>query len=77
MSEEIKNPGTEMNEATLEGASGGFAISQDPYDRAQEICCDCLINRSAAKCSGGPVHLGKYQEEHGNIASYTSCPFRG
>lgn len=69
MSEERKN--SELNEAELEGVSGGagwdYAYS-DAIFAANAICKPCR------KCKHS-VDLAKYMLEHGNIGSYNECPY--
>lgn len=77
MNDEISRREGELNEAALDQVSGGFTLSDRPRDRAFQICGECrTFGSRRAKCSGGPEQLTQYQEEHGNIPGYSSCPFR-
>ena len=73
MSEEIKRPGTEMNDAALEGVSGGLSAYE--Y-RAEVLCGECpRFKKNCGTHSSRWSELVKYMEAHGYVNSYSKCPF--
>ena len=76
MSEEIRNPGAEMNDATLEGVSGGASTMYENY--ADNLCNSCP--RSMRNCGSNPFcrHNGdlvKYMQANGILTAYSKCPY--
>ena len=69
MGEEIRNRNPELNDAELEGASGGAGDSL--IQKAQGVCKGCTSRRS---CGSGAEELAEYMAKHGTISRVTECP---
>ena len=74
MSEEIRNPGTEMNDAALEGVSGGGSSRYE--HQAANLCISCpRYRKNCGDSSSRRGELVKYMETHGYVNFYYQCPF--
>lgn len=71
MSEEIRNPGTELNEAELTGASGGSSV-KNPEATAWMLCASCE-ERGTPQCHGSEARLADYLRKSDGSQG---CPFR-
>lgn len=74
MSEEIKHPETELNEAELTDVSGG---SQPPVDAshldyANKFCSSC--KRRDEGCNRWK-ELARYVSENGYLGNHSQCPY--
>ena len=73
MSEEIRNQNTELNDAALEGVSGGKSIYEV---KADDICRSCPRYRN--NCGDSSSRWGElvdYMKAHGILYFYYQCPF--
>lgn len=73
MSEEIRNPGAELNEAELADVSGG---SQPPVDAsclnyANKFCGSCKYTNGCNRWK----ELARYISENGYLGNHSQCPF--
>lgn len=56
MDEEIRKPGAELNDAKLEGVSGGYDPGQRALEIARDTCAQCKQD-SLIYCKGGSPEL--------------------
>ena len=73
MSEEIRKPSAELSEAALANVSGGGSDASNADMMAMNWCLVC--NHRGLCDKRAMSKLASYIREHGNIDSYTHCPF--
>lgn len=77
MNEENKRPGTELNDAALEQASGGGQEVRVAMSSAGSMCDRCKIHRGENRyCDGGTqMKLCDYLLAGGRVDKFEQCPF--
>lgn len=77
MSEENRKQNVELNEAELDGVSGGGILDDPNYKIAKMERLHCNLCRAAGcRCEGGSKQaLYEYVARHGEIRNYRDCPF--
>lgn len=75
MGEEIKRPGTELNDTALEQASGGLDAA-DAMESAMRMCDICAECRGDRYCNGGSqTRLRDFLLARGIAETFEQCPF--
>ena len=73
MGEEIRNPGTELNEAALEGVSGG--LNEKMLQKATQVCGACQ-HKMDKSCNVPVEDLARYMQNERTVGKWIYCPFQ-